>query len=330
MEGSPTSNSAVVTVAQSWSSWREYVARWLDNAGRAGEVDARWLTEFVSGHAGLEWSEIASERPTNRQRDRLLSLAQRCVDGEPLQYVIGEWSFRHFDVAVDARVLIPRPETEWVVEVALEAAARSGLRRGRASILGNALASRGEVELLPIADLGTGSGVIAIALHAELPDTEVWACDISDDAVGVARMNAIGNAAHRVRCAQGSWFAALPRELLGQLRLVVANPPYISESEFVDLDAVVRDHEPTSALVSGPTGSEAVEAVVLAAPHWLALGAPLVIELASERAEHSANFAMNTGAFREVSVHNDLTGRPRAIVMFRNAVPFAQLDSIDG
>ena len=304
---------------QSWSWWRAHVGGMLSDAGRPSHgADARWLTEFVSGHEGAEWQEVSAQAPTNRQRDRLLALTQRCADGEPLQYVIGEWSFRQFDVAVDPRVLIPRPETEWVVEIAIEAAVRTGLRRGRASIMANAVASRGDASLHHVADLGTGSGVIAISLAAELPDTQVWACDVSQDALHVARANAIGNAAHRVRCAHGSWFDALPDELRGTLRLVVANPPYISESEFVVLDEVVRGHEPKIALVSGPTGSEAVEAIIAAAPGWLAPGAPLVIELATVRARASAEFAMNVGAFRDVQVLDDLTGRSRALVMFRN------------
>lgn len=306
---------------QSWSWWRAHVAGVLSDAGRPSHLaDARWLTEFVSGHEGAEWQEVSAQAPTNRQRERLLNLAQRCADGEPLQYVIGEWSFRQFDVAVDPRVLIPRPETEWVVEIAIEAAAQSGLQRGRASIMANALASRGDAELHHVADLGTGSGVIAISLAAELPETQVWACDASHDALHVARANAIGNAAHRVRCAHGSWFDALPDELRGKLRLVVANPPYISEDEFVELDQVVRDHEPKMALVSGPTGSEAVEAILMSAPEWLAPGAPIVIELATVRAYASAEFAMNMGMFRDVRVRDDLTGRARALVMFRNDV----------
>ena len=107
-----------------------------------------------------------------------------------------------------------------------------------------------------VADLGTGSGALALALARELPDAEVWATDVSDDALAVARANlaGVGSAATRVRLARGSWFDALPTELRGRLRLVVSNPPYVAEHEVPDLPADVAEWEPRDALVSGPTG----------------------------------------------------------------------------
>src|SRR5207249_3492071 len=119
---------------------------------------------------------------------------------------LGAWSFRGLDLMVDDRVLIPRPETEVVVEVALREAVRLGHRRGHRhrELPGE---HRGVV-----ADLGTGSGAIALAVAAELPDVEVWATDISEDALAVARANLAGAGATRVRLAAGSWFDALPAE----------------------------------------------------------------------------------------------------------------------
>ena len=110
-----------------------------------------------------------------------------------------------------------------------------------------------------VADLGTGSGAIALALASELPDAEVWATDVSDDALAVARANlaGVGSVATRVRLERGSWFEALPPELRGALRLVVSNPPYVAEHEVVELPADVADWEPRDALVSGPSGLEA-------------------------------------------------------------------------
>ena len=153
----------------------------------------------------------SGSRSPSRNRPRAASgelheMLKRRVAGEPLQYVLGGWEFRGLDLFVDRRVLIPRPETEYVVEVALEEAARSGLRRSRRRL--SLVESRAPVSA---ADIGTGSGAIAIALAAELPDVEVWATDVSDDALAVARANVAGCAATRVRIAPaGEWFDPLP------------------------------------------------------------------------------------------------------------------------
>ncbi len=113
-------------------------------------------------------------------------MCARRLRGEPLQYVLGAWSFRGLDLMVDRRVLIPRPETEWVVEIALEEAERIGLRRtGRRPTFDAEIAAT-------VVDLGTGSGAIALALEAALPDVEVWATDASDDALAVASANIAG------------------------------------------------------------------------------------------------------------------------------------------
>ena len=169
--------------------------------------------------------------------------------GEPLQYVLGHWAFRTLDLLVDRRVLIPRPETEQLVEVALSIA-------------------RATTGPLTIADLGTGSGAIAMALAAELfprPLT-VWATDASDDALAVARANlaGMGRAAVAVRMEAGSWYDALPPDLAGHLDLVVSNPPYIGTAE--DLDERVRDWEPAAALLAGPDGLDALREVIAGAP----------------------------------------------------------------
>ena len=162
---------------------------------------------------------------------------------------------------VDRRVLVPRPETEVVARTAIDEVVRLGARRGAHDPWGGAATS------FPVADLGTGSGAIALALARELPDAEVWATDVSDDALAVARANlaGVGSAATRVRLESGSWFDALPEALRGRLRLVVSNPPYVAEHEVADLPADVADWEPRQALVSGPTGLEAIEAILAGA-----------------------------------------------------------------
>ena len=237
-------------------------------------------------------------------------MVERRLSGEPVQYVLGSWSFRGLDLMVDARVLIPRPETEWGGEVALEEAVRVGLRRGRRSPLD----VRGP--LAPVADLGTGSGAVALALEAELPDVEVWATDVSEDALVVARANVAGCAATRVQIAGGSWYEALPEHLRGRLSVVVANPPYVAEHEVAELPAEVADYEPRGALVSGPTGLEALREIIAGASHWLTEAAVLVCEIAPHQAAAVLAVARSAG-YDEAIVRADLAGRDRVLVARR-------------
>jgi release factor glutamine methyltransferase len=297
----------VNTTRGSWASQRAEIARQLANAGiESAEAEARWLVEAASGYEGIESMAIAEHVPQTIAQAHLDAMVERRLRGEPLQYALGSWAFRSLDLLVDERVLIPRPETEWVVEVALEEAVRVGLRRGgRAAIDAPTSAE--------IADLGTGSGAIALALAAELPDVIVWATDVSPDALTVARANVAGCAATRVRLAEGSWFAALPETLRGRLALVVANPPYVASAEVETLPPEVARFEPRGALVSGPTGLEAIEELVRAAPQWLAPGAALVVEIAPHQADAASALASAAG-FEPVDVRDDLTGRPRVLV----------------
>ncbi|MGI8796818.1 MAG: peptide chain release factor N(5)-glutamine methyltransferase [Acidimicrobiia bacterium] len=295
------------------ASWRELRARAERELRAAGVPDpgseARWMVEQISGYEGAELVASEAEPVPTRGEDNLTAMLERRAGGEPLQYVLGEWSFRRLDLLVDRRVLIPRPETEVTAEVAIEEAQRLGGRRGAPNPW------TGTAAAYTIADLGTGSGALALALAAELPDAEVWATDASEDALAVARANlaGAGQPAIRVRLARGDWFDALPAEIRGRLRMVVANPPYVSEAELAGLSPDVREHEPVDALVSGPTGLEAIEVIVADAPAWLEPGGALVCELAPHQRDAAIERARNAG-FAETLVRPDLTGRDRVLV----------------
>jgi release factor glutamine methyltransferase len=292
--------------AKTWRDARADVARRLAEAGIASpDVEARWLTEQASGYAGAEWLDVQDAELHDRARTNLATMCERRITGEPLQYVLGEWSFRGVDLMVDDRVLIPRPETEVVVEVAVAEAERLGQRRGRRSLVPH------ETHGI-VADLGTGSGAIAIAIEAELPDAEVWATDISEDALAVARANLAGAGAARVRLASGWWFDALPTELCGRIDLVVSNPPYVADSEFAALPDEVARYEPHRALVAGPRGTEALEHLVTNAPRWLSARGVLVCEIAPHQADPVA--ALARAGYPSVDVYPDLTGRARVLV----------------
>jgi release factor glutamine methyltransferase len=232
------------------------------------------------------------------------AMAARRAAGEPLQYVFGHWAFRSLDLAVTPDVLIPRPETEQVVDVALAELRALGVTN-------------------PLAvDAGTGSGAIALALCTEVPGITVWATDSSTAALRVAQ----GNQARIERCGrpfgalhfvEGNWLDPLPTALRGAVDLVVSNPPYVAESEWPDLPAEVRA-EPLGALVapagrSGTPGLAFVETVLEQA--FTSLGRPgvAVIELAPHQAAAACAYATAVG-YDHACVERDLTGRPRALV----------------
>lgn len=273
------------------------------------------MLEAASGLEGAELMAALGQAAPARAVAACRAMVARRLAGEPLQYVLGRWGFRGLDLLVDRRVLIPRPETEQLVEVAraeLSRLAAGGPEEGAPVV------SRGpgmEGGLVAV-DLGTGSGAVALSLAAEEPSLQVWATDQSPDALAVARANLAGlggPAATRVRLALGSWYRALPGWLRGQVRLVASNPPYVAEYELPSLPAEVRDWEPLGALVAGPSGLEAIRAVLEGSRRWLARSASVVVELAPHQADAGAGLAREAG-FAHVDVRSDLGGRPRVLV----------------
>ncbi len=263
--------------------------------GEAGIDDAlREARDLVAAAAGAPrlWPSAEPNTPIpDDTADRARAWARRRARGEPFQYVVGEAPFRHLTLAVDRRVLIPRPETELLVERAL------------ARVPGGALA----------VDVGTGSGAIALALASEGHFERVVAIDRSADALEVARANA-------VRCApslrvvpdfrQGDLLAPLAGEAA---TLIISNPPYIAESEMAELAADVRDWEPHLALVSAEGGLAATAGIVRGAASHLSPGGWLAFEVDARRAAQVAALIERTGAFAVPVVEHDLTGRERFV-----------------
>ncbi|MEZ5373345.1 MAG: peptide chain release factor N(5)-glutamine methyltransferase [Microthrixaceae bacterium] len=272
--------------------------RRLSSAGVANAAnEARWILEEVTGLDGLELASADGRPATVRQVARVDELVGRRAAGEPLQYVLGHWQFRRLDLAVDRRALIPRPETEEVVELAL-----AELDRVVGAGNGPSLA----------VDLGTGTGAIALSLATERPRTSVVATDLSEDALALARANlaGVGSPARRVSLALGAWWDALGADLAGSIDLVVSNPPYIPDE--TALDPVVQDWEPEGALRSGPDGLDDLRTIVAGAPRWLRPGGALVVEIGDTQGDAVGALAGSAGLV-EVAVHDDLAGRPRAL-----------------
>lgn len=246
---------------------------------------------------------FALDRPvTEREIAHFDRMLERRIVGEPLQYVLGSWGFRHLDLFLDRRVLIPRPETEVVAEIALVELDRAAAARGSAHPPPRAV------------DLGTGSGAIALSIAVERPAAEVWATDTSSDALDIARANLVGIGRHasRVQLFWGDWFDAIAPDLVGTFDLVVSNPPYVAAHE--ELPAVVRDWEPAAALVAGPTGLEAYEVIVPAARRWLQPAGALVLEIGAGQAAALCALSDAHG-YGHRSVHRDLAGRDRVVVI---------------
>jgi release factor glutamine methyltransferase len=276
------------------TSWRAALAD--TTAVLGSEPEARWIVEEASGFERASLI-LHLDDPVNGRCSRYLAgMVERRLVGEPLQYVLGRWGFRGLDLMVDRRVLIPRPETEQVVGWALDEVRHLGGRD------------------IVVADLGTGSGAIALSLARELPRADVWATDVCDDALDVARANVSGLgtwAAPRVRVVRGAWWDALPVAVRGRLDLVVSNPPYIAEGE--QLPEEVDAWEPRVALRAGADGLDAIRTVVGGAGRWLRPGGVLVVEIAPTHASAVPSLAAAAGAAR-CEVRRDAIGRERALL----------------
>lgn len=280
-------------------AWRALLAEATGTLAAAGvetpEVDARRIVEEATGHDGAALTLHLDDLATVNGVAALDRMVARRSAGEPLQYVLGSWGFRTLDLMVDRRVLIPRPETEGVVDHVL------------------AEVDRRSLSAPVVVDLGTGTGAIGLSVAAERRGAEVHLVDVSADAVAVARANlaGLGMAGSAVSVHEGSWFAPLPPDLAGRVDVVVSNPPYVAADE--DLPPVVADWEPTSALVSGPSGLEAVAVIVEEVDRWLVPGGLLVVEIGATQGAAAADLASAAGLV-DVEVRPDLSGRDRALV----------------
>ena len=237
---------------------------------------------------------------TARQLERFEGFVGRREAREPVAYIRGRRAFRTIEVQVDQRVLIPRPETETLVDVALEALARAP-----------AGASGERYE--PVAlDVGTGSGCIALALAAEDPYVRVVAVDVDEGAVEVARRNAARlGLGGRVNVLRSDLLAALPPA--ERYDLIVGNPPYVPAAEYAALEPNVRDYEPRLALYGGADGLDVYRRLIPAAVERLVPGATLALEVGAGQAEAVAGLMAATGALGPPHVRNDLGGMPRVV-----------------
>lgn len=260
--------------------------------------EARDLVAAVLDRPRFWPSLHAGQRAAPEVTAMVRAAAARRSSGAPFAYAVGRSAFRFLTLGVDERVLIPRPETEQLVDLVLGApVTRAG----------------GGVAV----DVGTGSGAIALALAAEARFDTVIATDVSDDALTVARRNAQALAASlRTRIVFAAGAGLLP---LGntRARVIVSNPPYIAFSEMSELPRLVRDWEPASALCCADDGLAVTRDLITGAASLLETGGLLALEADSRRTEDVARLARASGAFVDVGVRRDLTGRNRFVLATR-------------
>ena len=262
-----------------------------------GRVDAQVLIAHLLGVNSAYLVANPMRVLTETEDARVdLFVAQRAL-GRPVAYLLGKREFYSRDFAVGPEVLIPRPETETLVEAALESLRHPGR--------GNAATDRGPITVL---DLGTGSGAIAVTLACERPDIQVVATDTSAEALGVARANAAAHGcAGRIEFVQGAWFAPLSGR---RFDLIVSNPPYIAAAD-PHLDQGDLRHEPAAALTDGSAdGLDSIRAIVAGAPGHLNGGGRLLLEHGYDQSQAVARLLAAHG-FAGIASIADLAGIPR-------------------
>jgi len=293
----PSAERSAAAAAAEGGAWsiKRLLAWASDDLKRRGNDTGRLDVELLLGRVlGLDRIGLIlqSERPLSAQElDRFRELFKRRRAGEPVAYLLGEREFYGIMLRVDARVLVPRPDSERLVEVALD-------RTRARSMLGQAL------------DLCTGSGCVAIAFARQRPTWRVTASDISPDALAVATDNAHRTGAIRnLRLVQGSLFAAVTAE---RFDLITANPPYIAAGEIAELPVDVRDFEPRLALDGGADGLDFIRKIATEAPTHLTRDGVLAMEIGADQGGAALRI-LQTAGYREVTLARDLGGRDRVV-----------------
>jgi release factor glutamine methyltransferase len=257
--------------------------------------------ELLLAHV-LDWSRahLLAEQSYIPGADHIAvfqQLTQRRAHGEPVAYLVGYRSFYGLDLLVDRRVLVPRPETELLVELAL------GLIRERPA------ATTHTAPAYYIADVGTGSGAIAVALAVHLPGVHIYATDISEVALEVARANVeCHGVGEQVTLLHGDLLTPMPRKV----DLIISNPPYTILAE---IDADVREHEPHLALDGGPDGLAVYRRLLAEAPAWLVPGGSMLMEIGATQATAVSALAHTMFPLSQVTVHRDLAGHNRILAV---------------
>ena len=277
----------------------EHAAKLFKEAGiDSANVDAELLAGHVLGltRGGVQSEEIRGAKINEAQAEEITQLYGRRLSREPLQHITGKAYFRNLELQVGRGVFVPRPETEFVAQLAIDA-----------------LRSMASAEPIGV-DLGTGSGAIALAMATEVGNAKIYAVEKSDDAILFTRKNFETYAAASATLVHGDLANAFA-ELDGSVSVVVSNPPYIPSSA-VPRDLEVQLYDPDLALYGGEDGMQVMHLVSASAKRLLHSGGSLVVEHADSQGDHVSQLLLADG-WRQVRSHKDLTGRDRAVTAIK-------------
>jgi release factor glutamine methyltransferase len=225
------------------------------------------------------------------QERRFFRMISKRLHGFPIPYLIGKREFWSISFNVSPAVMIPRPETELIVEKVLEIAPR---------------------QEITIVDIGTGCGNIAVSLAKELPEARIVATDVSERALKLARLNASRQNISSINFVQGSLFLPLRRlRLGGKCDFIVSNPPYVSRKEWTRLPREIKDYEPLRALVAGKTGFEIIQRLALEAPNYLKPGGSLLFEIGYYQKDEVKSLLASNPSWEDIDFFKDLSGNWR-------------------
>ena len=318
-------------MSESWTVLRllTWTTDYLKERGSASpRLDAEVLLAAAKGCERIMLYAAFDEVVAEGVRTKFRELVKRRAEGVPVAYLVGQREFYSLRFQVTPDVLIPRPETEFVVIAALDRLNAIGnALRGVPEDRGQATGDRSQGSSLPstlyplpsrVADVGAGSGAIAVAIARHAPDVRVTAIDVSPAALAIARENA---AAHgvtdRIEFIQGDLLAAIPPEPTFQV--IASNPPYVSESEYAALSSEVRNHEPRQALVAGPTGTEVIQRLIPQAAERLLSGGLLVVEVSPMIAARVTDLIASDGRYEPATIGKDLAQQARIVKAIRHA-----------
>jgi release factor glutamine methyltransferase len=277
-----------------------WVRHTLEQAGvETAAQESRWLVEHVLELESHHLASKGQEPVSAEQWAHAVSLASRRAAREPLQYILGTQEFCGLEFQVSPAVLIPRPETEVLVQEAVRA-----VDLDKASVL---------------VDVGTGSGCVAVALATILGNARIVAVDRSPEALAVAKGNAERHAvAEKIEWIEGDLLLALrERGMAGAVDVIVSNPPYIAEADWAGLQPEVREFEPRSALFSGPTGTEFHERLLRESKEFLVPGGMLVMEIGQGQCAAVRQMAEHIGGYAPLRVVEDEAGIERVVIARR-------------
>lgn len=288
---------------QRWTVGRllQWTADFLKKSGSSSSrLDAEVLLAEARGCQRIQLYTAFDEEPPEPIRSKFRELVKRRAAGEPVAYLVGRREFYSLAFEVTPDVLIPRPETEFVVIAVLDAIKEIGP----------------DNRPLHVADIGTGSGAIAVSVATHAPHCQITAIDVSPAAIAVAKQNAtLHQVADRIEFVEGDLLAAVAADR--RFDIIASNPPYVADHELSLMSPETREHEPRLALVAGPTGLEVITRLIDQAAERLNPLGRLIFEVSPMIESNARSILEKNGVFEEIKAIKDLAGLPRVLVARR-------------